>query len=371
MISHGCWTIGAGARRPGGDMDTREFLKDLVRSREDRSAPIHFAGRQDEIGLILSRAYRMGDDESAGLTVIVQGAPGVGKTALLNEVSKRFRDEAARRVALYMRSPWAKEDEPGTLRRLAGAMFGQTPDDFTTTSTTVKRGGVSALGRAELSLTSSKVPPDIRSWADFDEVYANRIADARRVLVVVDEGQLFEPDANRMLVRFHTQAAYPILLVIGGLGDTRDKLEDLGLSRVGGRSVMNIGALPAADEAEAVRETLASTLERCTAPPVRWTRKQFDAWCVALAALSQGWPQHITCVIQGVWLALAGAHRLELSTENLGYLRCPWQTFFCRLLRPQAASFESPSTRCTRGASGAAGEQRRLGGIGGRRSAVQ
>ena len=103
-------------------------------------------------------------------------------------------------------------------------MFGETPDEFRTTSTTVKRGGVSpGSGRAELSLTSSKVPPDIRSWADFDEVYSNRIADARRVLVVVDEGQLFEPDANRMLVRFHTQAAYPILLVIGGLGDTRDK----------------------------------------------------------------------------------------------------------------------------------------------------
>ena len=82
-------------------MDTREFLKDLVRSREDRSAPVRFAGRQDEIGLILSRADRMGDDESAGLTVIVQGAPGAGKTALLNEVSKRFHDEAAHRVALY------------------------------------------------------------------------------------------------------------------------------------------------------------------------------------------------------------------------------------------------------------------------------
>ena len=58
--------------------DLRDYADDW-----DRSAPAAFAGRKDEIAALASRLGRVASHKNpAGMTTIIQGAPGVGKTAL-------------------------------------------------------------------------------------------------------------------------------------------------------------------------------------------------------------------------------------------------------------------------------------------------
>ena len=69
-------------------MDTRAFLKETLNRRTDRSRPVHFAGRLHELDVILSRAEHA-QSGSAGSTVVIQGATGAGKSALLDEAARR------------------------------------------------------------------------------------------------------------------------------------------------------------------------------------------------------------------------------------------------------------------------------------------
>ena len=68
--------------------DVREALGRLARS-SDRTSPSVFVGRTAEIALIDS-AVQMTRRGEVGHTVVIQGVPGAGKTALLREYGRRL-----------------------------------------------------------------------------------------------------------------------------------------------------------------------------------------------------------------------------------------------------------------------------------------
>ena len=55
----------------------------------DRDSPTVFAGREDEFRLLENAVDRVREGRR-GLTVVIQGVPGAGKTALLNEYATRL-----------------------------------------------------------------------------------------------------------------------------------------------------------------------------------------------------------------------------------------------------------------------------------------
>ncbi len=120
--------------------DTRAFLEETLSWRKDRSSPVHFAGRASELGAILSTVANA-QAGAAGLTLVVQGAPGSGKTALLREAASRFESAGNRNRAIYIGDPWPAAADRQTLEKLASAAFDIPPDEFRSPETS-SRGAI-------------------------------------------------------------------------------------------------------------------------------------------------------------------------------------------------------------------------------------
>ena len=238
-------------------MDTRGFLKETLNRRTDRSRPVHFSGRLHELDVILSRAEHA-QSGGAGSTVVIQGAPGAGKSALLDEAARRFEAAGADRKATYLGTPWKRAGESLVLERLAREAFAEPEGSFRTTRTV------------------ATPPVELPDWVGFENRYASRAQEAARTLILVDECQTFENDAGSLLRALHTQNQFPFLLVCGGLSDTAERLASLGLSRLGNDALIDLGKLSIAEARESALQTLAWTLKNADDPPIRHTESQID-----------------------------------------------------------------------------------------------
>ena len=299
-------------------MDTRAFLKETLNRRTDRSRPVHFSGRLHELDVILSRAEHA-QSGSAGSTVVIQGAPGAGKSSLLDEAARRFTATGADRKAIYVGTPWKRVGENLVLERLAREAFAEPEDSFRATQTLAKGASVSAkVATGTRSQTVATPPVDLPDWVGFENRYANRTREAARTLLLVDECQTFEDDAGSLLRALHTQNRFPFLLVCGGLSDTSERLATLGLSRLGNDALIELGELSIDEARESAQQTLGWTLENAADPPIRHTEAQIEQWADQLSSESLGWPQHLASYMAGAWHALSATTNLELSETNLG-----------------------------------------------------
>ncbi len=62
-------------------------------AKRDRKSPLCFAGRREEQVIAQDVLENLLRDETKGNTVIFQGAPGAGKTALLDHLQSKFRTQ--------------------------------------------------------------------------------------------------------------------------------------------------------------------------------------------------------------------------------------------------------------------------------------
>lgn len=295
--------------------DTRAFLEETLSWRKDRSSPVHFAGRASEMAAILSTVANA-QPGAAGLTLVVQGAPGSGKTALLREAARRFEAAGNGNRAIYIGDPWPAAANRQTLERIASAAFGIPPGEFRNTETSSRGARMSAsVVQASNMRSQTTSPAMLNSWLDFENAFAPRVADCARTLVLVDESQNFED--GTLLRALHTQHTFPFLLVCGGLSNVRDRLMELGISRLSNNAVMHLGSLEGSDAREVALRTLRWTVEQGTVPPIRHTHRQVADWADAIAEASMGWPQHLSSYLTGMWQALAESESVELSSRNM------------------------------------------------------
>ena len=295
-------------------MDTRGWLKDMARSAGQRGEPIHFAGRHAELDHIL----RVARNPQPGNTIIVQGAPGAGKSALLREAGMRF--EAADRSSLRYDTPWQKDGESDVLKEIATAAFGVDPATFETDTTSSKSARGSLLSTVGGSMTRSRRrrPVELTNWTAFSRAYRGDADGANALLILADESQAFEGDADGLLGALHGQSRFPFTLVCGGLSDTEDVLSAMGVSRTNDDAVIRLRALTLDEARESIRETLRWTLDRCEDdPPFRHDAELVDRWTDTLAERSFGWPQHIASLLQGTWEALADAAEPDLGDDRI------------------------------------------------------
>lgn len=67
----------------------------MLAESSDRTSPAVFVGREDEFDLLDSAVRGVQRDE-AGHTIVVQGVPGAGKKALLNDFGRPVNGEPPR-----------------------------------------------------------------------------------------------------------------------------------------------------------------------------------------------------------------------------------------------------------------------------------
>ena len=235
--------------------------------------------------------------ELSGLTQLIQGAPGAGKTALLRELAVRFRSEEARWGPVDAPVPVMLDrdllySEEKTVLAIVEAMAG-TPgwtvdvSDFRRTSTRGSGGLHLAPILSVVARLGSSVAPEQVSFAALlrrqpPETWP------RPVCLMVDEIQAVDPAAREVLNKLHTgMRGLPVLTVLAGLGDSCEYLyRHAGLSRLASEGIHDIVCL----EPEESEEVVLGTMDVFR---VDIDGGNVGDWAARLTEVSEGWPQHL------------------------------------------------------------------------------
>ena len=264
-----------------------------------------FRGRDREYEIFRKAANSLRAGQTGGSTMIFQGAPGAGKSALMGECM-----EAVRRHSTP-EAPWvAVSINPGSLRfpgRVARAMVsaanaeGQRLRERTSGAVSGALEGFVDLGRQilreiperDLSLGGvswSKREREVSAEGLFCHVAP--LLEKFHIVVFVDEAQNTPAgDTTRdVLDCLHRDSqGIPLVAAFFGLSDTQDTLRQCGLSRFADGRVVNLEPLDYGDAACAIGDVLA-------AYDFAATSQDRAVWVERLTELSQGWPQHINRV---------------------------------------------------------------------------
>ena len=245
-------------------------LRDYDR-RRDRASPPVFVGRASELAF-LHEAVAAAQSGAEGITAVVQGLPGVGKSALCRQFEKQLRAAMADgqpvavvskdcdffdRPALSMVKELAA-DVPvrmDMLRRLPG--FERAEDHvgrvIGIATALLKRG--SSL---DLALQAMNLDMSSSLGAALDAFAETMWPDGITLIVAVDEMQNMEdtPQVRRNLQAIHSKRFDTHIAIVGfGLQNTAARLRSLGLSRLAADQVRALGCMDAADAAGLLDET--------------------------------------------------------------------------------------------------------------------
>ena len=307
---------------------TNQIPIDVQRSLErladtgDRSAPVVFAGRRDEFGL-LERAIRGVRNGEEGHTVVVQGVPGAGKTALLGEFAARLlargADERSPVIPVKLAATALDSKPAAIVEEIDSAFCDLKASEWWRRAVDKATDGAHFLGNALLSAVTRKSLGEftVASRApDSLHLVLNDYAGLRlgwrgsTILLLVDEAQNLPdtPMVRRHLETLHTSGTggCSVLLACFGLGNTVERLADLGLSRLATGHARTVGALSNEDARKVVAGTLdvvfaqhpfdeqdeglAPRMKRERAARMRWIGAATDA----IVADTGGFPHHLT-----------------------------------------------------------------------------
>ena len=290
---------------PADPLPLEVWLKRTDRAESGREA--FFRGRDREYEVFRSVVTSLSEGTIGGGTMIFQGAPGAGKSALMGECM-----EAVRRHSTP-EAPWvAVPVNPGSLKSpvdVIGAMV----DAVNIESERLREitsGSVGAKTLGNLLNLARKLYRELarRGGGAFglsvgqrrDEeitaggVFRNAAPLLKNfhIVVFVDEAQnTLAKDTTRDVLDCLHRASHGIPLVASffGLSDTQDVLRQCGLSRFADGRIVNLEPLDYEDAACAIGDALA-------AYDFTGTSEERATWVERLTELSQGWPQHINRV---------------------------------------------------------------------------
>ncbi len=298
-----------------------------------------FRGRDMEFDVFRRAAGSLHDGRVGGGTMVFQGAPGAGKSALMEECLEAVRRHStpeAPWVAVALNpgsldSPVeviealvkAANTENERLRKMAaGTSVARTLDDL------LDRGGklyreLSERGGGAFGLSvGGRGEERVKAGRAFRN--AAKLLGKYHIVVCVDEAQNTPVSGNTKDVMdclHRDPQGIPLVAAFFGLSDTTRALRQCGLSRFGSGRVVTLEPLPHEDSARAIRDAFAA-YGFSGAPEHR------EAWVNRLAELSQGWPQHVnrvavaaSRVIRANGGRLDAAHLDEAAAAGEAYKR--------------------------------------------------
>ncbi len=310
----------------------------LLTDRAEVGRQSFFRGRDQDYEVFRNAVNSLAAGHVGGGTMVFQGAPGAGKSALMLECMEAVRCHSkpeapwiavslppnslqsaievitAIAEAARLESERLRRMHPEKFRSLLGGMVEQGARLFRELS---ERGagafGFTVGGTREDSALAGSV---FRNAAPLLENF--------HVAVCVDEAQN-TPALNNTLgvldcLHRDTQGI-PLVTAFFGLSDTQQVLRQCGLSRFARGRTVNLEPLSQGDAATAIRDVfLAYGFDGSTEEKARWIDR--------LAELTQGWPQHIHCV---------AAAACQVLRENGGRIK---PALFCKVREAALASKE-------------------------------
>ncbi len=284
----------------------KEALEDFVNASDGDTPPVYI-GREDIFFRIETQANNTwkgpgSPRHGVGKTsTVVQGAPGAGKSVFLDELkarSTRAHLPNQSRVVIIS-SKDLLEGIPDVLE-LVGLAGGLSTEKWRRMSSNIALGVDLNAVKAEIAL--SWTAPDNPRPNNFLEL-AKRFPAAKwqgPVIVCIDEAQRLPENRyapqTRFLQAIHDgRSSLPLSLVLGGLSDTADVVDRMGLTRV---DVWEIGALTTAPDRNGYSETADLMLSFCDHFGIE--RSGQTDRLMGLAAPCEGWPRHLHYALQSL-----------------------------------------------------------------------
>ena len=279
----------------------------------ERGAAVAFVGREAEIDLAIDQLATWRPGTSPGRTVVAQGAPGAGKTALLHEIGQRLARRLPQANAVYRATPWGRPSVGNVLLALAQKMLGASEDASRITTETITSNGAKADALAHDGRPQSSAPPTLACWDDLETLFGHQAKQAKPTLLLVDEIQRIGDDDETadLLFHLHDQTTFPVVLVCGGLSTAAARLREVGISRLADGNVLRIDALAPEQAEQCLERSLGMMADDVG------ISGHADHWARQLAPATRGWPQHVTCHIRAAAGALRDSGRLAFDVDNL------------------------------------------------------
>jgi len=272
-----------------------------------------FRGRDAEYETFRNAVKSLNAGQIGGGTMVFQGAPGAGKTALMMECMEAVRQHStpedpwvavaveantlnsATGVVRIMVEEATREQErlsvefPGRVSRSIGKLknIGQKwLSDLAGRTYTVSAGGmdVTMHGKSE-GVPNPGNPPAELVFRDASPVF-----ESMRLVIFVDEAQnvpVGESTKGVINCLHKSSQGIPLVTAFFGLGDTRKVLEQCGLSRLPRDRSVTLDTLSHEDTRNAIQDIFDTYHFKGPAQ---------STWVDALTELSQGWPQHVNNV---------------------------------------------------------------------------
>ncbi len=264
----------------------RTALQKLMRGVDRGRAPI-FVGRQEERALIRDRLElmleRLATPAPGGdLTTVIQGAPGAGKSALLEKIADEWPlGGSGSAMAVSLDPGVLKLPMPDCLRAIAHALT-PVPGIGWRLRQSLRSFSLGVPGFAQVDLgvesTEESPRPPVPVLLLFDEIQTvlnEPSSESRGVLT----------DNLRLLHTGRHQA--PLFPIYGGLANSADLLRAAGLTRLSMGSERTLSRLSEAEMVEWMRRFVDEHLSSARPDPTTLV-----CWENALQRDSQGWPMH-------------------------------------------------------------------------------
>ncbi len=316
MSGTGVWppeVKGRGAQRSAS---LRAMLRTLAEAGE-RHNPLVFGGRSRIIDKVMRIARHLPPHGPKGNTILIHGAPGAGKTALVCEIARRLEKDGLTTIVQ------PEIPSPGRIRAIYAALatvLAGVPSDTSRTTVradkvlSIRPGGVGG----DLSEGTSVAPPTLEDPESIAELRAGRPWQPNeRAVVFIDEIQNIstntQADECRLVRALHTQDCIPVLLVCSGLSNSEDTLGRAGLSRLGTENSIPLGSLTKEETVDCARATLDFVRQR----GLHGSDEAVQRWARRIAASSDGWPRHLQSYFMATWETLAAQDCPALDAADL------------------------------------------------------
>lgn len=263
----------------------------------ERGKAKYFHGREDTRAM-LKRRRAWARRESTGTTVLIQGAPGAGKTALLSQLASEAEREDWTVASLEIQALY----DPRLMAQIMGKRYISRAQrtvkgdiHVMSTETTMERAGDASVSQVLSNLAPKKglilLLDEVQTLIDLSEGPHTHLAKA--TLNAIHKGQI----------------GCPVILLSGGLGTSEDAFYAMGISRFDKDCLINLGGLSETAEREVICDWL-----------VKYGQAKSDVtpWVDAIAAETHGWPQHIMSYAQPA-AALVRRNKGELIKSGLDF----------------------------------------------------
>ncbi|MXW32000.1 MAG: ATP-binding protein [Rhodothermaceae bacterium] len=264
----------------------------------DRGPAKYFHGRGDVFEKF-DELTRKSEQVKGGSTFIIQGAPGVGKTALLYECEKRAEKNGWHIARIKSGALWDKEKMFRALGFWSLPQLKELSLEISLPQLVKGRVSISKPIRAETSHGSVEKRKE-------------------PLLLVLDEAQRLSKSAGLSSDRFHDacdllesihngEMGKSVILLAAGLGGTRPAFRKLGISRMSKRCFVELGPLEKEAERAVIRDFIVIDGGAKGDP---------SEWIEAIANRTHGWPEHIVSYGEAAKDLLRKNHG-KMSAEGL------------------------------------------------------